>query len=475
MLSLYLIIAYMTTTALILDGLGPADPLRARVTARLGQALTDRCLAFDIVTIRDLRLGSCCGCFECFVRHPGLCRMRDDAASVLDAMTDSQLMVWLGRVSVGGYSAELKRIVDRVLPLLLPFFGSRHGEFHHPPRHPNRPRLVALGIAPERAQALDARQARIFSTLAGRNAINLSAPSFSAQILAGDASDAELTGQIQTVLDRSDPWPWASELRALAPRPHPVRPDTPQLGPKPRVLSLVGSPKLGPSSSFAISDYVSKILSSLGWETECLKLRGDLKTSTGQDALVAAVDRADLVNLAFPLYVDALPTLPTLALEILLSQASRWTARPKRLMAVANCGFPEAHQNLLALAICERFALQSGWHWCGGLALGAGEGISSGMPLDAPPRSGRLPSHNLRQALDSSLKAIASGQNIPESAQALLDKSPIPGLPQFAWRVVYRVMGHRGWRAQARQWGAPNLKAEPASRLAASSRVSWSR
>jgi hypothetical protein len=79
----------------------------------------------------------------------------------------------------------------------------------------------------------------------------------------------------------------------------------------------------------------------------------------------------------------------------------------------------------------------------GSLALGAGEGMVHGMPLNE--LDGRaIP---LKNALNLAAQALASGQPIPDAAQELLSKPFIP-----AW--LYRLMGKFGWQQQAKRWGA---------------------
>jgi len=88
------------------------------------------------------------------------------------------------------------------------------------------------------------------------------------------------------------------------------------------------------------------------------------------------VDRADLILLAFPLYIDVLVYLPTKALEVIAEhrRAAGDGARLQGLFGLANNGFPEAHQNNLALSILRLFAARSGMTWLGGMALGARRG-----------------------------------------------------------------------------------------------------
>lgn len=108
---------------------------------------------------------------------------------------------------------------------------------------------------------------------------------------------------------------------------------------------------------------------------------------------------------------------------------------PQRLMGIVNSGFPETHQNSVALAICREFALQSGFTWTGGLALGGG-GAVGGDPLTAANRSG-APVKNLIAALDITAATLAGGLPVPAEAARLFTKN---GIPFPIWR---RLLGSR--------------------------------
>jgi hypothetical protein len=374
--------------------------------------------------------------------------MRDDANTILSQILSSDVVVLAGRISFGGYSAVLKRIVDRILPVLLPFFRKTYGDTHHPARYSRMPRLVAVGVSSDGNS--DVRQSELFRALVARNAINLHAPSYAAEILHDDGTVDESADQLRKTLERTDPLPSIHALTALAPAPHACAPFGDER--TRRVLSIIGSPKRGPSNSLALATYLEGRMRKLGWEAERCVLKGNLRTREGRADLVAAVERAELVCLAAPLYVDSLHYLVTLALEVLAAERARWSSSaPKRLVSIVNSGFPEAHQNVLALAICEQFAQRSGWTWAGGLALGGGEALAA-MPLDAPGK-GRPPTHHLRAALDATADALHWGAAIPDRAQSLFDRSPIPGVPRWLWRMLFRRLGASGWRQQARGHG----------------------
>ncbi|MEI7771754.1 MAG: NAD(P)H-dependent oxidoreductase, partial [Chloroflexales bacterium] len=204
---------------------------------------------------------------------------------------------------------------------------------------------------------------------------------------------------------------------------------------------LVGSPRTTKSTSFALGDYLRAQLAGQGVETQTIQLYTTLSSPTKRQALSAALDSADLIVLAFPLYVDSLPAPVTAALELIAAQrAGRRSAQ--RFVAITNCGFPEAHHCDSALAICARFAEQAGLTWAGGLALGGG-GMINGTPL--PALGGRT--RMARQSLAMAAAALASGQAVPRAATDLLAKLSVP-----AW--LYLLLAGLGWRQQARHYKA---------------------
>jgi hypothetical protein len=189
-----------------------------------------------------------------------------------------------------------------------------------------------------------------------------------------------------------------------------------------------------------------------GWKTESLTLRAAISRQHGEPGLLAAVDRAGLILLVFPLYADALPYLVTKALAVI--EAHRQvTAEPssKRLVSIVNSGFPEIHQNAVALAICEEFAAQSGIAWAGGLALGGG-GMVGGQPLTETKRSG-LPVKHVIQALDLTAAALSDGLPVPAQAVKLMAKNPVPFIPLVLWRWIYMRFGGKGFEQEAARNG----------------------
>jgi hypothetical protein len=206
--------------------------------------------------------------------------------------------------------------------------------------------------------------------------------------------------------------------------------------PSPRTaLLLVGSAKpAGESTSEALGGFLAQRLQERGIATTTMHVAHALRTEERTAALLTAVDAAGVVILAFPLYVDGLPYLVTRALErIAAHRRAQPPPPPAAFLAIANCGFPEAAHNAVALSICREFAEEAGFAWAGGLALGQG-GAISGRPL----AQGNGMAHNVVDALDRTAAALAAGEPAPEEAVALMARPFIPA-------TVYMLMGDFGW------------------------------
>jgi hypothetical protein len=209
-----------------------------------------------------------------------------------------------------------------------------------------------------------------------------------------------------------------------------------------KALLLVGSPRKGKSASETLGAYLLDQLEAQGADTQKLYVYRALRSETRLDSLVTAAAEADLLIFSAPLYVDSLPAAVTELLEILHRRLDDHE-RPaeQRLVAISNCGFPEANQNDIALRIYRCFARQAGFTWAGGLALGGGEPIK-GKPL---AESGGMV-RNVIAALDVAAEALGQGRPVPQEAVDLMDKPLMPAR-------IYRTMGNLGWNLQALREG----------------------
>jgi len=421
---------------LLLDGSHLNDPQAIQISNALHKHLPDA----EIIVLREQKIGNCAGDFLCWVRGPGICNTNDDNRIIAEKVMHSDLLIYLTPVTFGGYSSELKRMVDHQIQNISPFFTNVHGEIHHQKRYKKYPDLLVIGWMDEP----NVQAETIFRHLVYRNAINMHAKTSVCGLVIGTHTEADLKTQIgqwlQAITSGS-----SSSVSALPS----MDPFSSEATPVRRAVLLVGSPRTKRSTSASLGGYLFEQLKGYGVETETVQIHTSLYSKERMNALYKAIDQSDLAVLAFPLYVDSLPAPVTAALEKIALHCK--ASSSIRFAAIANCGFPGAEHNNTALAICCEFARQNGFAWMSGLSLGAGEGIVHGVPLQE--MDGRaIP---LKQSLELAADALASGNPIPQSAQDLLSKPVIPN-----W--MYTLMGRYGWRAQAKQYGMEKeLKRQP--------------
>lgn len=80
----------------------------------------------------------CLGCFSCWNRTPGKCCIEDDMGQVIEDLLWADITVWSFPLYYFTVPGGLKNLIDRQLPMLLPFMKEREGQVGnggHPTRY----------------------------------------------------------------------------------------------------------------------------------------------------------------------------------------------------------------------------------------------------------------------------------------------------------------------------------------------------
>ena len=182
--------------ALILNGAREGETAVDDAAEGVSEELRAAGWEVDCLRLRHTEIAGCLGCFGCWVRTPGICVIDDAGRQVAELAVQSDLMVWVSPVTFGGYSSELKKAVDRLIPTISPFFMKIGGEVHHRPRYDRYPAIAAIGLLSE----LDEESEDIFRTLVRRNAINLHSPAHGAEVLSTDQTPEAVEQLIGSLL-----------------------------------------------------------------------------------------------------------------------------------------------------------------------------------------------------------------------------------------------------------------------------------
>lgn len=201
-----------------------------------------------------------------------------------------------------------------------------------------------------------------------------------------------------------------------------------------KIVLLDGSPKYKDSAS----NYLLKALEArLG---ECDITWCDVRKYDPVE-LTNTILKSDAFVLAFPLYVDSIPSHLLLALTKLQPLLLASSCRTK-MYTIVNCGFYDAVQNHIALDMIHVWCDKSGLCWGQGIAVGGG-GMAQTAPL------GHGPCTSIGKSFDCFAENILG----EKSADSLFTG---PDFPRF----LYKAAAHMGWRLAAKENGlkAKDLK-----------------
>jgi len=181
----------------IFNGAKEGDQTINVIEKTIVDQLTKEGWEVELLELRNMHIANCLGCFGCWVKTPGTCVINDDGRETTRKAIQSDLMVWLTPVTFGGYSSELKKALDRIIPLLLPYFQLYHGQIHHKMRYERYPKLLVIGV-----QESGVDYEETFLALAERNTLNFRHPAYAASVFRRDKNPETIPAFVEELLNK---------------------------------------------------------------------------------------------------------------------------------------------------------------------------------------------------------------------------------------------------------------------------------
>ncbi len=215
-----------------------------------------------------------------------------------------------------------------------------------------------------------------------------------------------------------------------------------------RALLLVGSPRGRKSASTLLGSHLLTLLEDKGMETEIVWLIRQFSSKERMDRVFEAVEGADIVVLAAPLYDDCQPFIVVKVMEEFL--AREMNMDQKRFFPIINSGFGDPiHITAVALSIYKSFASKVGFEWAGSLAVGGGEMLRAreGKTFDDLGFLGK----KLRRRFADVADALGKGRIYPDN---------VFEFPRVFKNRLFMRMGNSMWKSMAKKNGA-DVDAKP--------------
>lgn len=160
------------------------------------------------------------------------------------------------------------------------------------------------------------------------------------------------------------------------------------------------------------------------------------------DMDVAEIAKSDIIVVAFPLYVDGIPSHMLAALYQLEKAFSKTSAPQKTVFyGIINNGFSESHQNQHAANMLKLFCQRAGLSFGQVFAVGAGEMLRSMVEMNVP--FGKASLSYVKEDWDSFIDHIVE----QKSAPSVFCSPKMPG-----W--MFCIIGnHTFWNPSAKKNG----------------------
>lgn len=343
----------------------------------------------------------CIGCFGCWIKTPGICVRHDGFEEMSKRLHDAEEVLVFSKYTYGGFSSFVKNVFDRSIGYILPYLTVIDHETHHKRRYKDaKPfRFVFRGHLTKEDQKI--------------------AETYVKAVL------KNLNGVLKEIR-------FEETVEGDTPAPVPVvpHPDGNSSGVHSADVLYLNCSLRGSNSNtekilqhlIEISDKPAKILPLSRYLSDSSELLSRLAST-------------ETIVLGMPLYVDGIPSA---ALRMMESLQKNATSGEKRIYVVANMGFYESRQIANLLKMVHLWCDQCGYHYGGGLAIGAGEMLGPMVSMH-----GKGPTKALEEGLKKLSTAIQSHATIPDLS---IDPSGFP-------RCFYILAANFGFTKKAKKNG----------------------
>ena len=335
---------------------------------RLAGTLTTTQHQATTLTLRDMDIKYCAGCWGCWVKTPGECVARDDLANVCRAVINADFVLFASPVMMGFPSAVLKKTVEKLIPLIHPYIVVAQDEAHHRARYDEYP---LMGLLLEKPSDADNADVQIIADIFSRTALN-----FKTQLAFTKLTSTPNDAVVKAIVNARPLSNWRTPLQPTAVVPDMQRYD----GPPPTRLTIFnGSPrgKTG-NTQILLEQFAGGFETNAGRSHETYHLNRVSDAERFQQAFA----EAEHVLLGFPLYADGMPGIVKAFIETLEPFCGR--KNNPSIGFLVQSGFPEAAHSRYVERYLEKLSVRLGCPYAGTIVKGNSEGVRFTPPEKKP-------------------------------------------------------------------------------------------
>ena len=311
--------------------------MKTLVLNTLGKDYTEQITALikdkevEIVDTSDMKIVHCMGCNQCWLKTPGICAYKDDYEIILKKLVQADNLWIVSDTRFGFLDYKGKRLMDRIMPMLNMTIGFRDGWMRHELRyHPLNIGLLYKGDADQ----------MMMEDWCKRTAANIGGQSFGAIALQVKSEKCKVKSEAVVSLN--------NKLSHLV-----------IINGSPRVAKFSNTDKI-------IHSFVKGLEEAgITWELHNLSSRKEWETA--REAFLSH----ERILIAFPLYVECMPSMMLEFLETLPSERKQ----PALLSFLLHGGMDEGNEFRFCERILQGLPAQLGCSFGGTLIHGGSFGI----------------------------------------------------------------------------------------------------
>ncbi|WP_236883252.1 hypothetical protein [Clostridium botulinum] len=134
--------------------------LREKQDGEVYEAIQNLCgEPLKVVRLDAKSITACIGCWNCWLKTPGRCVMKDQMAESYPDYVNSDVVILLIDTAQGFISHKAKAFLDRTIPHYNPYIKIVDGECHHVARYKSYPDMVFYydieGITTQEEQVIE--------------------------------------------------------------------------------------------------------------------------------------------------------------------------------------------------------------------------------------------------------------------------------------------------------------------------------
>ena len=285
----------------------------------------------EIIETSGMKIAHCMGCNQCWLKTPGICAIKDDYEEIIKKLVETENLWIVSDTRFGFLDYKGKRVMDRIVPMLNMTVGFRDGWMRHEMRyHPLNIGLLYKGDADQ----------TMMEDWCQRTAVNIGGQSLGAIALQVKSEKCKMKSEAVVSLN--------NKLSHLV-----------IINGSPRVAKFSNTDKI-------IHSFVKGLEGTgITWELHNLSNRKEW------DAAREAFLSHEHILIAFPLYVECIPSLMLEFLESLPSERRQ----PAQLSFLLHGGMDEGYEFRFCERILQGLPAQLGCSFGGTLIHGGSFGI----------------------------------------------------------------------------------------------------